>query len=113
MNIGKKQELFMRLLPMLISKAHELEFEIRGGDLFRDPRVFGLLGAKLGYGRKNSVHKLKIAIDLNLFQSGKYLNRTEDHKQLGEYWESLHELCRWGGKFNDGNHYSLEHNGYQ
>ena len=27
----RKQELFMRLLPRLIDKAHELGFEIRGG----------------------------------------------------------------------------------
>lgn len=25
--------------------------------------------------------------------------------------EMQHELCRWGGRFKDGNHYSLEHNG--
>jgi hypothetical protein len=27
---------------------------------------------------------------------------------LGEFWEGLHPLCRWGGRFNDGNHYSIE-----
>ena len=31
MKLGEKQELFMRLLPRLIYKAHELGFEIRGG----------------------------------------------------------------------------------
>lgn len=30
MTLGDKQELFMRLLPRLIDKAHELGFEIRG-----------------------------------------------------------------------------------
>lgn len=44
MKLGEKQELFMRLLPRLIDKAHELGFEIRGGDLFRDPRVHGQMG---------------------------------------------------------------------
>ena len=29
--------------------------------------------------------------------------------ELGEYWESIGGS--WGGRFNDGNHYSLEHNG--
>jgi hypothetical protein len=23
----------------------------------------------------------------------------------------MHPDCRWGGRFNDGNHYSFEHNG--
>jgi len=111
MKLGKKQELFMRLLPKLINKAHEMGYEIRGGDLFRDKRVHGIVGEKVGYGYKNSAHKLKIAIDLNLFENGIWLRNTEDHKELGIWWEAQHELCRWGGRFNDGNHYSLEHNG--
>jgi len=99
----------MRLVPKLINKAHELGFELRGGDLYRDPRVFGNVGVKLGYGTANSCHKLKLAIDLNLFKEGKFLAATEDHQELGEWWEKQHELCRWGGRFKDGNHYSLNH----
>jgi hypothetical protein len=109
MNLGQKQELFMRLLPRLIDKAHELGYEIRGGDLFRDPRVHGAVGEKKGYGHSKSCHKLKLAIDLNLFKDGKFLSSTEDHKVLGEWWES--QGGTWGGRFNDGNHYSLEHEG--
>ena len=73
MKLGEKQELFMRLLPRLIDKAHELGFEIRGGDLFRDPRVHGQINVKQGYGAKNSCHKLKLAIDLNLFKDGVFI----------------------------------------
>lgn len=113
MTLGEKQELFMQLLPRLINKAHELGFKIRGGDLFRDARVHGAMGVKMGYGAANSCHKLKLAIDLNLFQNGQFLDSTEAHKQLGEWWEKQHELCRWGGRFKDGNHYSLEHNGFK
>jgi hypothetical protein len=109
LTLGSKQELFMRLLPHLINKAHALGFEVRGGDLFRDPRVFGAVGVKLGYGVASSCHKLKLAIDLNLFKDGNFLAATEDHKELGEWWEKQHELCRWGGRFQDGNHYSLNH----
>jgi hypothetical protein len=114
MSLGKKQELFMRLLPRLIDKAHELGFEVRGGDLFRNPEAFGEHGTndlkngeKAPYGHKNSCHKLKLAIDLNLFKNGKFMQSTEDHKELGEWWEKQHEDCRWGGRFNDGNHYSI------
>jgi len=109
LRLGEKQELFMRLLPCLIMKAHALGFEIRGGDLFRDPRTNGRYGKKIGYGRKNSNHKLKLAIDLNLFRDGKFMEKTSDHAELGQWWEGQHELCRWGGRFDDGNHYSLEH----
>jgi hypothetical protein len=111
MRLGAKQELFMRLLSRLLDFIHSQGYGIRGGDLFRDSRVFGKVGEKEGYGHKNSCHKLKLAIDLNLTKAGKYLTETEDHRQIGEWWEQQHELCRWGGRFNDGNHYSLEHEG--
>ena len=29
------------------------------------------------------------------------------HGEVGEFWESLGGS--WGGQFNDGNHYSIEH----
>lgn len=89
---------------------HSEGYSVRIGDVFRDPRVHGVLGEKLAYGHKSSAHKLKLAADLNLFLDGKYLTSDEDHEPFGIYWESLHPLCRWGGRFNDGNHYSLEHN---
>jgi len=109
--LGEKQELFMHLVPRLLDKAHEYGYEIRGGDLFRDPRAFGAVGERKGYGHPKSAHKNKCAIDLNLFKDGKFLADTEDHRMLGEWWETQHELCRWGGRFQDGNHYSLEHEG--
>lgn len=88
-------------------------YEVTLGDAYRDPRLHGSHGEKKGYGHRKSCHKLRLAIDLNLFLDGEYLTETEDHEKLGEWWESLHPLCRWGGRFSnpDGNHYSLEHNG--
>jgi hypothetical protein len=109
--LGQKQERFMRLLPRLLDKAHEMGFEVRGGDLYRDPRVHGELGVKMGYGHPSSAHKQKLAIDLNLFKNGVFLGTTEDHKPLGEWWEKQGDGCSWGGRFQDGNHYSIENNG--
>jgi len=114
MKLGHKQELFSRLWMLkLVPKAYELGFQIRGGDLFRDPRAHGEYGEKEGYSSTLSNHKLKLAVDLNITKDGVFQTTTEDHAELGEYWISLHELCRWGGSGgnNDGNHYSLEHNG--
>lgn len=108
MKLGARQELFMRLLPRLIDKAHELGFEVRGGDLFRDPRAHGEYGESLGpYGAPDSNHKLKCAIDLNLRKGDSMIWSTEGHRELGTFWETLHPMCRWGGRFNDGNHYEL------
>jgi hypothetical protein len=58
---------------------------------------------------ENSLHYIGLAKDLNLFKDKKYLKKTEDHKVFGLFWESMG--CTWGGRFNDGNHYSIEHEG--
>lgn len=108
--LGEHQELFMLLLPRLIDKAHELGYKLRGGELWRSDHAAAEY-ARQGKGINNSLHRDKLAIDLNLFRDGKFLTATEDHRQLGEFWESLHPLCRWGGRFNDGNHYSITYGG--
>lgn len=99
----KKQVEFTKNVARLIDKAFELGYEVSLGDAYRDPRVFGAVGVSKGYGAANSKHKSRLAIDLNLFKDGKFLQETDDHKQLGEWWESIGGT--WGGRFKDGNHY--------
>lgn len=111
MTLRQKQSKFATLVPRLIDKAIEMGYEVTLGDAYRDPRVHGNMGVKMGYGHPKSNHKVRLAIDLNLFKDGKFLGTTEDHKQLGEWWEAQDPDCRWGGRFNDGNHYSLYHEG--
>jgi hypothetical protein len=57
------------------------------------------------------LHKSRLAVDLNVFRDGKYLTTGEQYADLGEFWESIGGA--WGGRFNDGNHFSFEHNGYK
>lgn len=102
---------FTHLVPKLLEKAWELGYEVTLGDAYRDPRAHGDFGVKVGYGAAKSVHKKRLAIDLNLFKNGQFLQGTEDHRELGEWWEKQHELARWGGRFADGNHYSFEYEG--
>jgi len=119
MTLGEKQRLFMRLLPRLLDKLHELGFEASIGDAFRDERSHGKMGERIAYGNAYSAHKMRLAIDLNLFIDPdgdgplptNYLKDTESHRALGEWWEAQHEFCCWGGRFNDGNHYSITHEG--
>jgi len=101
---------FTALLPNLIRQAHALGLECAAGEVQRDPRV-ALLNAQTGKGIKNSVHLQGLAIDLHLYRGGRYLTQTEDHTQLGEWWERQHPLARWGGRWGDGNHYSFEWQG--
>ena len=108
MTLAQRQRLFLKLLPRLLDFAYAQGYELSVGDAYRDPRLHGEVGVKLGYGHARSNHKNRLAIDLNLFKNGAFLQTTTDHTPLGEFWEKLHPLCRWGGRFEDGNHYSIE-----
>ena len=111
MTLGEKQRQFAKLVGQLIGQAYEMGYEVSLGDAYRDPRVHGHMGDKRSYSHASSAHKVRLAIDLNLFKDGRFLTETDDHRPLGEWWEQQHELARWGGRFRDGNHYSFEHNG--
>lgn len=110
MTLRQKQSFFVELVARLIQEANRQGYELTFGEAYRPPETAALM-EKQGKGIKNSLHTLKLAIDLNLFKDGVYLSSTESHRPLGTYWKSLNPMCRWGGDFNDGNHYSLEHNG--
>jgi len=103
MRLGEKQKLFTMLVSALIEEIDFRGYACTFGDAYRSPKV--------KYGHPNSLHRKRLAIDLNLFRDGKYLTSTKSHKLFGEWWEKQHELCRWGGRFSDGNHYSIAHGG--
>jgi hypothetical protein len=113
MTLREKQSVFVSLIALLITHAKLLGYELTFGEAYRSKEEAERL-AKLGKGIKNSLHTQRLAIDLNLFKKGKYLTDSSDHKPLGEYWESLSTkdyTCHWGGRFGDGNHYSIGHAG--
>ena len=108
MTLRKQQSKFARLLARLLDKAHELGFEATLGEAWRPPIVAEHY-ARTGRGISRSLHIDRLAIDINLFKDGQYLDATEAHRPLGEWWEQQDPDCRWGGRFPrpDGNHYSL------
>ncbi len=65
--------------------------------------------------RRGSLHHDGLAADVLLYKDGKYLVGTEDYRTLGEWWEAqghAHNLpLSWGGRFGDGNHFSLSRGG--
>lgn len=60
---------------------------------------------------KGSLHELGLAQDIDLYLNGKYCESTVDHEILGNWWETYGKMYGlplvWGGRFKDGNHYSL------
>ncbi len=99
MSLRKKQSEFAYYIARLILYAYKNGYEVTFG--------YATRCADCKVGKSNSLHKSRLAVDLNLFKDNKYLNKTKDHKFLGEWWEEQHPLASWGGRFNDGNHYSF------
>ena len=60
-------------------------------------------------------HTLGLAADIALFKNGEYLTDTEDYRKVGNVWEKLGtkvgNVTYWGGRFGDGGHFSIPHNG--
>lgn len=106
MTLRQKQFIFTYLVARLILFANKNGYELTFGETYRTPEQ-AALNAKKGIGIVNSLHIKRLAIDLNLFKDGIYLSSSESHRFLGEWWERQHIHCRWGGRFNDGNHYEF------
>jgi len=98
MSLREKQSEFAKMVGVLLVFADAMGYEITFGDAW----------ARGGH-KEYSLHYDRLAIDLNLFKDGKYLALTEDHLIIGEFWESMGGS--WGGRYDDGNHYSLEYEG--
>lgn len=113
MTLLQKQQKFSRLVAQLIQKANEMGYEVTLAEAYR-PEFTAQKYKELGIGIENSLHTVRLAIDLCAFRNGKYLSRSEDYKELGEWWESQstkeYTLCA-GFRWKDGNHFSMEHQG--
>lgn len=112
MTTRQQQSEFVRLVAKLIEFAYANGMELTFGEAWRTPEQ-AALNAKKGSGISNSLHIERLAIDINLFVGGVFVDSSAGHTRLGEYWESLHPRCRWGGRFKrpDGNHYSYSPDG--
>jgi hypothetical protein len=102
MKLNKHQFKFSSMVPLLILYIYQQGYTISIGDVY----------AKSGH-KRGSNHYKKLAIDINLFKDGKYLRSTDAHAGFGFFWETLHPLNRWGGRFKDGNHYEYVIGGWR
>ncbi len=114
MTTRERQSAFVLKVVKLINFADSMGYALTFGEAWRPPEMAAIY-AKQGKGIKNSLHTDRLAIDFNLFKDGKWLTSTEDHRPLGQFWESLSDAqvtCVWGGSWgNDGNHYAVAEGG--
>ncbi len=106
MKLLELQQFFVLYMAWLIEFAYAKGYKMTCGESYDDDGIGHM---------KNSLHYVKLAADFNLFKDGKWLTKTEDHKLLGKFWENVGKAdgvpTRWGGRWGDGNHYSIEYQG--
>jgi len=103
MTLGQKQRKFTLMVAKLIEFAYEEGYELTFSRAYASEAANRADG-----GHERSLHRKRLAIDLNLFIDGKYITDGTGHDELHDYWDFL------GGSEripNDMNHYSLEHGG--
>ena len=93
MELGEQQRKFSLMLFTFGVWLYREGYEVTLGDAF----------ATTGH-KDNSFHYKRLAIDLNLFKDDVYLTETSDYEHIGLEWERLGGC--WGGRFDDGNHFS-------
>jgi hypothetical protein len=111
--LREKQSRFARSFALLLQYMTLRGYEYTLGQIKRT-ELEARANAASGAGIAQSLHLISLAGDVNLFKDGVYLDTTEAHAPLGQFWKSLWPDCRWGGDFKpkpDGNHYSIEHEG--
>ncbi len=106
--LSEKQRKFAGMVGELITWAYAQGYELTLGEAWRSDATCEVY-AKQGKGIKNSLHRLRLALDVNLFKDGVYQEASSSYTPLGEFWESLGGS--WGGRFNDAGHFSLEYHG--
>ena len=94
-----RQMQFSRMVALLILKAEVLGYTVTLGDAYRYPDC--------PYGHKNSNHKRRLAVDLNVFKDGVYLDKSGQYDDLIDWWVSIGGAS--GRGFGDDNHFSLLH----
>jgi hypothetical protein len=109
MKLGQKQEEFSVMVMDLLIYAHKLGYSVRGGHWLRCRNCY--------IGADNSVHKDKLAFDINLSYAPSHDERprlltgsaaNKAHNKLHDYFDTRGGAKRIKG---DLNHYSKSHNG--
>lgn len=103
------QQRFAQLVALLLQWAFEHGYQITFGECYRTKEQ-AEWNEQHGKGIANSLHCLRLAIDLNVFQDDALLTTVDQHAPLGTFWKSLDSDARWGGDFvhlPDAGHFSL------
>jgi hypothetical protein len=99
-SLGDERRRFSRMVARLLLHAEMLGYEFAIGFVERCDDC--------PIGHPQSVHRVALGMDLNLYIDGEYITDGRGHDLLHDYWDSIGGAARIA---DDMNHYSLEWNG--
>lgn len=99
MKLSEKQRIFTRNIACLIEYAYSVNIELTFGHAWRSLDDQKRLKAEGKSKTLKSKHLDRLAVDFNFFINGNLTYEKDKLIILGNYWESLNELNRWGGNF--------------
>lgn len=107
MSLVNEQAAFLQDVAKLIQQVPKVGLQATAGELWRPQEMQDLYLAQGKTKAKTSNHTRRLAIDLNVFKGGS-MATLDQIRPLGQFWESLNPLNRWGGNFStikDGPHF--------
>ena len=106
MGLVTEQDAFLDDVAKLLVESKRLGFQRTAGEMLRTEEQQAIY-VKTGKSKTmNSLHLKKLAVDLNFFKGGVWINGLPAIKArdilapLGKFWESLNPKNRWGGNFD-------------
>ena len=99
MSLRKEQSGFARDVAKLLAFIFNNGYEVTFGEALRTAYQ---QKEYLRTGKSHTMrskHLRKLAIDLNFFKDGKITYSKKDLQFIGDYWELLNPLNKWGGNF--------------
>ena len=112
MTLREKQSAFAYQLARLIQWIYDQGWQLTLSEGFVGD-TDAADGDYDGPHKQGGLHYKRLAQDLNLFVDGQWIVRG-DHpawQAIGKRWKQMDSLARWGGDFNDANHFSFAHEG--
>ncbi len=98
MKLSEKQQVFARKVGFLLGWIYLHDnWGVTLGEVWRPQEMQKIYYREGKTKTLSSKHTQRLAIDLNLFISGKYIIEPEKYRPLGEFWELLGGI--WGGRF--------------
>lgn len=116
MTLGQKRRLFTAKLSELIAFINARSGYEAQLDETKRHAIMCTINEYAGKGIANSLHKLGLAADIDIFYNGNLLENSEDYHFAAKWWKSnttADAEFAWGGDFSkpDGRHFSVAHGG--